>query len=278
MKKIKLLMMTLLITVLAVGCSKGSEQGGETGETSPKQIITKIQETLSKAYDTPLEDGVLSGYHLTDMTNEEEMFKYEVILNGIYNKTKIEGEYKKFVYETQDAIQYLNYEEKQKMFNSIISETLKDLKLMKADQQIILIPYLEPFINERYLNNYMLLTLKQHQLYVKNYQRNIEIPYQLYGLKVLRSAFSSLKGIAEDENYEYYYYDGLKKIYIFDKKEYGLVDSFPIIDKYFQGNTSLDDIREVMTYYKQPQQFINQLHELNYLSDKVHKKIMKKLK
>ena len=64
----------------------------------------------------------------------------------------------------------------------------------------------------------------------------------------------------------------------FDKKEYGLVDSFPIIDKYFQGNTSLDDIREVMTYYKQPQQFINQLHELNYLSDKVHKKIMKKLK
>ena len=206
--------------------------------------------------DTFLEDGFAF-----KMTNEEEMFKYEVILNGIYNKTKIEGEYKKFVYETQDAIQYLNYEEKQKMFNSIISETLKNLKLMKADQQIILIPYLEPFINERYLNNYMLLTLKQHQLYVKNYQRNIEIPYQLYGLKVLRSAFSSLKGIAEDENYEY-----------------GLVDSFPIVDKYFQGNTSLDDIREVMTYYKQPQQFINQLHKLNYLSDKVHKKIMKKLK
>ena len=122
------------------------------------------------------------------------------------------------------------------------------------------------------------MTLKQHKLYVKEYPRDIEQPYQLYGLIVLRSAFSSLKGIAKDENYEYYYYDGLKKIYIFDKKEYGLVDSFPIIDKYFQGNTSLDDIREVMTYYKQPQQFINQLHELNYLSDKVHKKIMKKLK
>ena len=50
MKKIKLLMMTLLITVLAVGCSKGSEQGGETGETSPKQIITKIQETKNTIY------------------------------------------------------------------------------------------------------------------------------------------------------------------------------------------------------------------------------------
>lgn len=52
--------------------------------------------------DTFLEDGFAF-----KMTNEEEMFKYEVILNGIYNKTKIEGEYKRFVYETQDAIQYL---------------------------------------------------------------------------------------------------------------------------------------------------------------------------
>ena len=124
----------------------------------------------------------------------------------------------------------------------------------------------------------MLLTLKQHQLYVKNYPRNIESPYQLYGSKILRSAFSSLKGIAEDENNEYYYYDGLKKIYIFDKKTCCLVDSFPIVDKYFQGNTSLEDIKIAMSYYKQPQQFINQLHELNYLSDKIHKKITKKLK
>ena len=118
----------------------------------------------------------------------------------------------------------------------------------------------------------MLLTLKQHQLYVKNYPRNIESPYQLYGSKILRSAFSSLKGIAEDENNEYYYYDGLKKIYIFDKKTCCLVDSFPIVDKYFQGNTSLEDIKIAMSYYKQPQQFINQLHELNYHSDKIHKK------
>ena len=49
------------------------------------------------------------------MTNEEEMFKYEVVLNSIFNKNKIEEEYKRFAYETQDAIQYLNYEEKQKI-------------------------------------------------------------------------------------------------------------------------------------------------------------------
>lgn len=57
-----------------------------------------------------------------------------------------------------------------------------------------------------------------------------------------------------------------------------MVDCFPIVDKYFQGNINLEDVREVMTYYHQPQQFIEQLHKLNYLSDKIHKKIIKKLK
>lgn len=51
-----------------------------------------------------------------------------------------------------------------------------------------------------------------------------------------------------------------------------MVDCFPIVDKYFQGNINLEDVREVMTYYHQPQQFIEQLHELNYISDKIHKK------
>lgn len=36
--------------------------------------------------------------------------------------------------------------------------------------------------------------------------------------KSITFCFSSLKGIAEDENYEYYYYDGLKKIYILIRK------------------------------------------------------------
>ena len=57
-----------------------------------------------------------------------------------------------------------------------------------------------------------------------------------------------------------------------------MVDCFPIVDKYFQGNINLEDVREVMTYYHQPKQFIEQLHELNYISDKIHKKIIKKLK
>lgn len=81
MKKIKLMMMALLVTVLAVGCSKGSQEGGSTAEVSPKEIMTKIQEELSTAYDMPLEDGMLPGYNLIDMTDADAMLMFAEIFN-----------------------------------------------------------------------------------------------------------------------------------------------------------------------------------------------------
>lgn len=212
------------------------------------------------------------------LNSEEVMFKYEVILNGIFNKNKIDEEYKRFIYETQDAISYLNYDEKQKMFNKIVEETINGLKHVNINNQTIIIPYLESFINERYLNNYMLLTLKQHSIYVKDYQRDINSPYQLYSLQILDSSFSSLIKVLEDNEYEYYYYDELKKIYIISKEKFNIIDSFPIVDKYFQGNTKIDEIKQIMLDYHNKEQFINHLHDLKYLSDKRYKKIIKKVK
>lgn len=212
------------------------------------------------------------------INNEEMMFKYEVVLNGIFNKNKIDEEYKRFIYETQDAISYLNYDEKQKMFNRIVEETINGLKYASINNQTIIIPYLESFINERYLNNYMLLTLKQHSIYVKDYKRDINSPYLLYSLKILDSSFSSLIKVLEDNEYEYYYFDELKKIYLISKENFNIVNSFPIVDKYFQGNTNIDEIKQIMLDYHNKEQFINHLHDLKYLSDKRYKKIIKKVK
>ena len=81
MKKIKLIMMALLVTVLAVGCSKGSENNESNNEVSANSIITKIQETLSESYDIPLEEGTLQAYNVIDMTNQEQMLMYEGTFN-----------------------------------------------------------------------------------------------------------------------------------------------------------------------------------------------------
>ena len=51
---------------------------------------------------------------------------------------------------TEDDANNSNYD------SIIISDVLKELKLMKYEDQIIMIPHLEPFINERYLKNYNL--------------------------------------------------------------------------------------------------------------------------
>ena len=89
MKKIKLIMMALVVTVLAVGCSKGSGNNESNNEVSPKSIITKIQETLSKSYDIPVEEGTLLGYNVADMTDPEQMLMYE----GIFNTEDIKSGY-----------------------------------------------------------------------------------------------------------------------------------------------------------------------------------------
>ncbi|WP_235069682.1 DUF4358 domain-containing protein [Turicibacter sp. TJ11] len=89
MKKIKLIMMAVLVTVLAVGCSKGAENNTSTSEVSPEVIITKIQELLSTSYDIPLQDGALPGYNVIDMTDPEQMLMYE----GTFNTEDIESGY-----------------------------------------------------------------------------------------------------------------------------------------------------------------------------------------
>ena len=76
--------------------------------------------------------------------SEEELLKYEIILNGIINKQQIEQSYYDLYLEEQDALQYLNYEEKQRFFNGVIENKVKTMNHF----QNIYIPYLEEFIND----------------------------------------------------------------------------------------------------------------------------------
>ena len=89
MKNLKLMLGALLMIVLTVGCSKDKQETPSSGEVSPKEVINQIQAELAKAYDVSLEDGVLPGYALIDMTNQDEMAMYE----GIFNPEDIKSGY-----------------------------------------------------------------------------------------------------------------------------------------------------------------------------------------
>ena len=227
--------------------------------------------------DTFLEDGFAF-----KMTNEEEMFKYEVILNGIYNKTKIEGEYKKFVYETQDAIQYLNYEEKRKMFDNDILPILKNAPSFydEDSQTQIYIPYLEPFVNKRYTDDYQLMMLKQHQDYLKNYKIQQDLPVKLYGDYIFQTNFSSLENVYEDERHVCLYYEQLKTIYIYRKETKELLNKVIILDQECQATPDIADVKKIANYIEtyQYNQCLDLLKEKNLICEKTYKKVLKKYK
>lgn len=205
----------------------------------------------------------------------EELFKYEIIYHSIVNKNRIENAYNQLYLEAQDVLKYLNYEEKQKIFNGELESFIHNLPHFKE----IYIPYLESFINDRYIHNYMMMILKQHHTYVQQYPKTIDKPYELYGYKPMISSFSSLIPIGKDETYYYFYHEEFKRIFVFYKNEYKLHDEIYLTDKYCKRDLDIKKVTQIVEVYCQDQNaFLDMLYQEKYISEKVYKKILKKIK
>lgn len=77
MKKIKMMLVALLVTVVAVGCSNSKSEEGSTNESVTAQgIMNKIQETLASEYELTMEDGKLPGFDVYDMTDANQLGMY----------------------------------------------------------------------------------------------------------------------------------------------------------------------------------------------------------
>lgn len=77
MKKLKMMLMALLLTVVAVGCSNSKDEGSSSNTSAtPEEIMNKIQETLASEYDMQLQDGVLPGFQVLDMTDSAQLGMY----------------------------------------------------------------------------------------------------------------------------------------------------------------------------------------------------------
>ncbi len=73
----------------------------------------------------------------------EDLFAYEVILNGIRTKIAIDECYNKFMAANYDIFEYVNYEEKRKMFNHDVEKIINNFPSFQDHQsgEIIYIPY-----------------------------------------------------------------------------------------------------------------------------------------
>lgn len=212
--------------------------------------------------------------------DEFDLFDYEIIYNGMLAQNYIENTYEMFLTQHYDLMDYLNYEEKRKMFNNDIVSILKRCPHFfdEKSQNEIYIPYLEAFVNQRYINDYQLMMLKQHREYVKTYKVNQKTPMELYGERIYQTGFSSLKNVYEDERHLCLYYDELKTIYIFRKDQKELLNKVIVVDGDFQENVELEDIKaiayDIENYlYKE---CLDLMKEKKYISEKTYKKVLKK--
>lgn len=246
---------------------------GEKIPVQKTELYKKIEEVKSS-----LEDKGLK----VKIKNEFDLFDYEILYNGLLAQNRIENTYEVFLAQHYDLLDYLNYEEKRKMFNNDIQPTLQESPHFydEASQTEIYIPYLEAFVNQRYTDDYQLLLLKQHRDYVKNYKISQDTPVQLYGHYIYRTDFSSLQNVYEDDRHLCFYFDSLKTIYIYKKDDGKLLNHVIIKDQHSQANVCVEDVKKIAYYietyaYKDCLDF---MQEKELICQKTYKKILKKYK
>lgn len=211
----------------------------------------------------------------------QDLFIYEVILNGIRNKEAIDECYNRFTVNNYDVFEYLTYLEKQHMLNQDEAKVVADLPCFQdtTSQQKIYIPFLEPFVNKYYLTDYQLITLKQHRQYIQQYPRNIKNIFDLYGLQPYNSKFSSLQLVGNDDEYYYFYHMDFKCVFQFDQKGI-IVDEIPLIDRYTNEYPDLELIKEALALLANSEdqgQIIEFLYTNHFIGEKTYKKLEKKV-
>lgn len=213
--------------------------------------------------------------------NPQDLFAYEVILNGIRNKDVIDECYNQFAAMNYDIFEYVTYKERQNMFNLDLKKTIASLPSFQDlnSHEMIYIPFLEPFINKYYAFDYQLITLKQHQIYIEEYPRTIKNMFDLYGLQIYNSHFSSLQLIGQDDEYYYFYHSDFKTVFQFDHNGI-VIDEIPLIDKYTKEYPDLELIKEglaLLANCDDEKQIVEYLFTNGFIGDKTYKKMKKKV-
>lgn len=212
-----------------------------------------------------------------------DLFQLEIVQKGLETKLKIEACYHDFVSKNYDLFEYINYEEKRKMFEVDVSQVLQDRPYFTDVHSNIniYIPYLEDFINRRYQEDYEMLTLKKQKEYLENYKKDSKNIITLYGIQPYASNLSSLQAIGKDEGNVYFYHNDFYTIYVFDLNTGSFKDEIYFVDKYSKCNPTIEEVKNWMQFYLSCQddvEILEYLFQQGYLVSKVYRKLLRKVK
>lgn len=236
---------------------------------------TEVYKNLDKHKEILKEEGF--SFSIKTM---KEVFDGEIVLQGIMSKLKMDACYTAFVGNNYDTFDYINYDEKRKMFNHDMEVLCVDFPSFIDPKSgiTIYIPFFESFINQRYKEDYQILTLKKHEEYLREYPRELSNISKLYGIHPYVSTFSSLQVVGKDDEYVYFYFTESKSVHVFDK-EGNIVDEINVVDKFNTFDPTIEQIQELLKYMlvNNDQDNLEYMHQHAFISDKAYKKINKKL-
>ncbi len=210
-----------------------------------------------------------------------ELINSNIVLRGLLNKIQVEKGLLEFESAHFDTLSFMTYVEKRKMINFDIHQYTDDMPQFvdRESNQTIIIPFFEPFINQRYIDDISIFTLKQHSSYFYSFNQHMLDPYKTYGYQVYKSPFTKLEMLYENSHMILFYYDDFKCIYAFKKDKLKLTRTIHIIDQYStKTDIDIDDIKEAARLYAdfKFKELLELLHDKEYVSDKTYKYIYKK--
>lgn len=201
---------------------------------------------------------------------DEDFFYLECLITTLKNKETFEGAFVKTFDDMIDYWQTLNYEERKRLVNVDIDKTIEQLPYVIKNNEKHYLPCFNQKMNAIYRTEMVLFELKQYNRLRFECKDLIErIPIDL---DIIQSNITSLRYISGESN-DYYAYCAINRtIYHFVKNE--ISDCFPVC----QFNGEVSGLKELIPFFCDEDACIRFLIEKNWISEKMIKKMSKKLK
>ncbi len=242
--------------------------------------LKKLQKT-EQYKEMEKQKAIFNQYGFLVANDYLDLYYSEVVFKGITCYEMMSDAYALFNYQNQDILNHVNYDERRKMLQFDIGEKMIECQKFndKNTGIDIYVPYLEGFINQRIVNDYEMLTLKQHQTYIKKYIKSYPNIRSLYQLQPLISELSSLVYIDAFSN-KAFFYDAINQYIVVineETYEFRIVPMCHVKSK--NADFSSIEAAEVVALYKlgKHHEIVDLIYKYEMVTEKQIKKINKDL-
>lgn len=139
-----------------------------------------------------------------------------VYYHSLLNKERLAQIYQHLLNDCHGLWEYMDYHQRQVLISGELELILNEIPHFYFQENLILMPFFDFEINQRYIQDYQSLFLKQNKYLLEDFRSEICSPMETYGEICLLYGFSDFQMIARIKELSYFYLEDYKAIYIFN--------------------------------------------------------------